>query len=248
MQRHQPICIKLPLILLFCSAMACNQHLQHQVGQVTDCRQLVVVRSPSDTSTQASLQRFEKEGKKWKLVGERVDVTLGRSGLAWGRGKHAPQPGQQKREGDGKSPSGIYAFSEIFGYAPASEVSFKMPYVQADEALECVDDSGSKFYNQLVDNKLVQKDWTSSEFMHRPDHQYKWGIMVNHNTPSLAQGGSCIFLHIWYEPGAATSGCTAMTEDDLLTLLHWLDPGKSPLLLQVTEAGYPAFRKEFGLP
>ncbi|MCF8244643.1 MAG: L,D-transpeptidase family protein [Saprospiraceae bacterium] len=239
---------KLLLLLLLCSAIACNNHTLPQSEKATSCRQLVVVRSPTDTSTQANLQRFEKNGKKWKRVGKRVDVTLGRSGLAWGKGEHAYQPGQQKREGDGKSPSGVYTFGEIFGYAPASEASFRMPYVQADEALECVDDSGSKFYNQLVDNKLVQIDWTSSEFMHRPDHQYKWGIMVNHNTPSLAQGGSCIFLHIWYEPGAATSGCTAMTEANLLTLLHWLDPAKSPLLLQVTEAEYPVFRKDFGLP
>ena len=244
MPRHQTIF----LFILFCSAIACNKHTLPKSEQISDCRQLVVVRSPSDASTQASLKRFEKNGKEWKPVGEQVDVTLGRSGLAWGRGENAPQPGQQKREGDGKSPSGIYTFGKVFGYAPASEASFKMPYVQADEALECVDDSDSKFYNQLVDNKLVKKDWTSSEFMHRTDHQYRWGIVVNHNTPAQAQGGSCIFFHIWYEPGAATSGCTALTEPNLLELLHWLDPVKSPLLLQVTEAEYPAFRKELGLP
>ncbi len=181
-------------------------------------------------------------------MGDAVAVTLGRSGLAWGRGEHAPHAGLQKREGDGKSPSGVYSFGNIFGYAPASEVSFKMPFVTADEALECVDDSGSRFYNQLVDNKSAKKDWTSSEFMRRSDHQYRWGIVVKHNTPAAAQAGSCIFLHIWNKPGAATSGCTAMAEGDLLTLLHWLDPAKFPQLLQVTEADYPAFRKQFELP
>ncbi len=239
----------LRLLLLFCSAIACNNHKLLQAGQEMECQQLVVVRSPSDASTTASLQRFEKKGKKWKPVGEQVAVTVGRSGLAWGRGEHAPQPGQQKREGDGKSPSGVYDFGKIFGYALASEVSFKMPYVQADDALECVDDSDSKFYNQLVDNKLVKKDWNSSEFMHRQDHQYKWGATVNHNTaPMQPAGGSCIFFHIWREPGAPTSGCTAMTEENLLTMLHWLDSTKSPKLLQVTEVEYSAFRKEFGLP
>ena len=227
--------------------MACNNHivLNPELGLTN---QLVVVRSPSQNSTHARLQRFEKTGKKWRQVGEEMSVTLGRSGLAWGRGEHLPQPGLQKREGDGKSPSGVYNFGKIFGYAPASEISFKMPYVQADEALECVDDSDSKFYNQLVDNKLVKKDWTSSEFMRRTDHQYRWGIVVNHNAPATAQGGSCIFLHIWKEPGAATSGCTAMAEADLLTLLHWLDPAKFPQLVQVTEDYYPAFCKKYELP
>lgn len=235
------------MLFLICSAMACNNHSSTLAQQPDVVQQLVVVRSPTATSTQASLQRFEKKGGKWKPVGGQMEVTLGRTGLAWGSGEHAPQPGQQKKEGDGKSPSGVFSFGEIFGYAPASEVNFKMPYVQANEALECVDDSGSEFYNQLVDNTTVQKDWTSSELMRRPDHQYKWGIMVHHNTPSVEQGGSCIFLHIWKEPGAATSGCTAMTEANLLQLLHWLDPSKSPKLLQVTEAAYPDFQKQFEL-
>lgn len=240
---------KLFFLFLFCSAISCNNHNLPQSGQLTDCQQLVVVRSPSETSTKAVLQRFEKKGKKWLPVGGQIDVTVGRSGLAWGRGEHAPQPGQQKREGDGKSPSGVYDFGKIFGYAPASEVRFKMPYIQADDALECVDDPSSKYYNSLVDNKLVLKDWNSSEFMHRQDHQYKWGATVNHNTsPMQPAGGSCIFFHIWKEPGAPTSGCTAMTEENLLTVLHWLDATKSPKLLQVTEAEYPPFKKQFNLP
>ncbi len=241
---------KLLLFLLLCSAMSCNNHAPHS-GQKPDPswpRQLVVVRSPSETSTQARLQRFEKEGEKWQAIGDPIAVSLGRTGLAWGTGLHSNQPGQQKREGDGKSPAGVYDFGKIFGYAPPAEVSFKMPYVQATEALECVDDSGSGFYNQLVDNELVQKDWASSEFMRRTDHQYRWGIVVHHNTPAQAQGGSCIFLHIWYGPGAPTSGCTAMAEGDLLALLHWLDPAKFPQLVQVTEKEYPAFRKKYGLP
>lgn len=236
------------LIIISC-AISCSSHHLTSLAQHVKSEQLVVVRSANETSTQAKLQRYEKNGKKWKPVGGAVAVTVGRSGLAWGRGLHGAQPGQQKREGDGKSPSGIYSFGKIFGYAPASEVSFKMPYVQADEALECVDDPSSKHYNSLVDNKLVPKDWNSSEFMRRTDHQYKWGATVEHNTsPMQPAGGSCIFFHIWRAPGAPTSGCTAMTEENLLSLLHWLDASKSPILLQVTEADYPRFKNELGLP
>lgn len=240
---------RLLYLLIIGCAISCSSHSLTSIAQKSHAEQLVVVRSANETSTQAKLQRYDRNGKKWKPVGEEVAVTVGRSGLAWGRGLHEAQSGQQKREGDGKSPSGVYSFGKIFGYAPASEVSFKMPYVQADEALECVDDPSSKHYNSLVDNKLVPKDWKSSEFMRRTDHQYKWGATVNHNTsPMLPAGGSCIFFHIWKEPGAPTSGCTAMTEENLLTLLHWLDANKSPILLQVTESEYPGFRKEFGLP
>ncbi len=239
------------LFFLFCSAMACTNHVTLHPGEKPPAswtQQLVVVRSHSDSSTKATLRRFEKMDGKWQPIGDAVAVSLGRTGLAWGRGEHPPQHGPQKREGDGKSPSGLFFFGQIFGYAPASAANFKVPYVPADEALECVDDSRSRFYNQLVDSKLVQKDWTSSELMRRPDHQYRWGIVVNHNFPAQAGGGSCIFLHIWREPGSPTLGCTAMAEDDLLTLLHWLDPAKFPQLLQVTEAEYPAFQKALALP
>ncbi len=247
---------KLILTFFFSCAMLCTpprRLFYPQKADVHATQQLVVVRSPDDNSTQARLQRFEKKGKKWLPVGNAVDVTLGRTGLAWSKQASAKTTAALKKEGDGKSPAGIFTFGNIFGYAPASEVSFKMPYVHAHEALECVDDSNSDYYNQLVDNRLVKKDWTSSEFMRRNDHQYKWGIVVNHNvaghnTPAEAQGGSCIFLHIWKEPGAPTSGCTAMTEDNLLELLHWLDEKKEPLLLQVVERDYPVYKKEFGLP
>jgi len=241
---------KLILAFFFSCAMLCTpprRLFYPQKADVHATQQLVVVRSPDDASTQARLQRFEKNGKKWLPVGNAVDVTLGRTGLAWSK-QMDENTSPIKQEGDGKSPAGIFTFGNIFGYAPASEVSFKMPYVHADVALECVDDSKSWFYNQLVDNRLVKKDWTSSEFMRRNDHQYKWGIVVNHNTPAMPQGGSCIFLHIWKEPGAPTSGCTAMTEDKLLELLHWLDLQKQPLLLQVVERDYPVYKKELGLP
>ena len=242
---------KFVLLLILHLTVACNKQIVLYPGQKPPAdwtSQLVVVRSPTEASTQASLQRFEKIEEKWQPVGRPVAVTVGRSGLAWGSGEHQPQAGLQKREGDGKSPAGIYSFGQIFGYAPPAEVSFKMPYVHADETLECVDDSKSFYYNRLINSELVKKDWSSSEQMRRPDHQYRWGVVVNHNTPAVAQGGSCIFLHIWKEPGASTSGCTAMSEPDLLELLHWLDPAKFPQLLQVTEADYPAFRKKYSLP
>jgi D-alanyl-D-alanine dipeptidase len=214
-----------------------------------ETRQLIVVLTPNPEKTVGFLQAYEQKAGEWVAVGQRIEVSVGRSGLAPAT-YSASKPDQPiKREGDGKSPAGIFSFGHIFGYAPAVEVNFKMPYTHATEALECVDDSKSRFYNQLVDNQSVHKDWTSSEFMRRQDHQYRWGIVVSHNTsPTLPMGGSCIFLHIWKEPSAPTAGCTAMSEENLLELLRWLDPAKSPKLLQVVEKDYPAYRQEYGLP
>ncbi len=227
--------------------LACGQNVGND-DIFLRCRQLVVVISPNVESTGATLYSFEKAEAGWQPVAGPQAVMLGRSGLAWGRGLHKKQEGPQKKEGDGKSPAGIFSLGPAFGYAPPGSTDFKLPYVQAMDVLECVDDASSTFYNQLTDSLTVKKDWRSSEFMHRPDSLYKWGIFVNHNVPGVAGNGSCIFFHIWKGPGATTSGCTAMPERFLFSLLNWLDPVRQPLLVQMTSADYRRFQKKYGLP
>jgi len=213
-----------------------------------DCGQLILVISPSDTSVMASLMRFEKEDKSWVKIGPTHPVNLGKNGLAWGKGLHSRKPGAQKKEGDHKSPAGLFRFGTAFGYAPSEEVSLKLPYLPITETQICVEDSKSQYYNQIVDETQVVKDWDSRESMLRKDAQYKWGIFVKHNTPAELEGGSCIFFHIWRAPGSGTLGCTAMTEENLLALMQWLDPQQKPLLMQMTAKDYQRYRKKFSLP
>lgn len=237
----------LVLFFLFFNCHPTRQAAEDE-GLFKNCRQLVVVASAEPGSTSARLSYFTKKNKAWEQVSGNIPVMLGRTGLAWGRGLHEPQPGGQKREGDGKSPAGIFRFGTAFGHLPLGNIDCQLPYVQVTESLECVDDSKSRFYNQIVDNQKVVKDWNSSERMLAVGEQYEWGLFVQHNDPAQAQGGSCIFFHVWKGPGEATSGCTAMTESDLLGLLGWLDPAKGPLLVQTTEADYAIFQKKYELP
>lgn len=233
--------------LLCGMAIACHQPAAGQPMPVSS--QLVVVTSPGATNIAGILQRFEAgQNGSWQPVGHPVSVSLGRSGLAWGKGLHAPQPGQQKKEGDGKSPAGIFELGSLFGYAYPDSTLFKMPYLHASATLECVDDVHSEFYNQLVDNQFVEKKWASSELMRRNDHQYEWGAVVLHNSPAINGYGSCIFLHVWKGNNQPTAGCTAMSRQDLLELLHWLDPSKKPLLVQMTSQDYLALQEKYGLP
>ena len=213
-----------------------------------DCRQLVLVLSPDDNSVAATLTRFERNGKAWKQVGAAHPVNLGNKGLAWGKGLHSAKPGLQKKEGDQKSPAGLFRFGAAFGYAPASEVSFKLPYAPITETQICVEDSQSQYYNQIVDETRVVKDWDARESMLRKDEQYKWGIFVKHNMAPEAEGGSCIFFHLWRKQGSGTLGCTAMSEENLLALMRWLDPGRKPVLVQMNEGSYEEYRRRFGLP
>ncbi|MCB0522481.1 MAG: hypothetical protein H6577_25005 [Lewinellaceae bacterium] len=211
-------------------------------------KQLVIVISPDDSSSTATLYRFDKKGKNWNQTGHAYPVNLGWKGLAWGRGLHKPQPGTQKQEGDGKSPAGIFRFGTAFGYAPVGEVALKMDYLKLSKEQVCVEDTNSLFYNQIIDETKVAKDWNSNEAMRREDWLYQWGLMIEHNTPARANSGSCIFFHLWRKEGSPTLGCTAMSKENMLILLKWLDRSKQPLLVQLVEKDYDRFQQQYGLP
>ncbi len=217
-------------------------------------RQCVVVEAPNWTSKTGFLRAFERTGpgRDWKARGPAIPVVLGKNGLAWGRGLVGAETGSEPRkiEGDNKAPAGIFRLGPAFGYAPARDATWiRLRYVPLTKQIEGIDDSRSRYYNQLVDRSRVARvDWHSSEKMLRADNLYKWGVFVAHNATAQSGAGSCIFLHIWKNSSAATAGCTAMAERDLVQLLKWLDPAAHPLLVQMPRGEYPAFQSKFGLP
>src|SRR5579871_1777988 len=180
------------------------------------------------------------------LIGNAIPVSLGRSGLGWGEGLHPAQSsGPVKKEGDGRSPAGIFRMGTAFGYRP---LDGKWPYRVLTPDTECVDDAQSKRYNRLVDRSTEKVDWKSSEKMLRSDDLYRIGIVVLHNDQPIPGKGSCIFLHIRATPESATVGCTAMEPNHIETILKWLDPAKRPILVQLPKAEYQRLKKEWELP
>jgi D-alanyl-D-alanine dipeptidase len=217
--------------------------------------QAVVATTDGWDATTARVRLFSRRtpASPWVQVGAAMSASVGRGGLGWGTGLHAAADqgsGPVKREGDGKAPAGIFRLSSAFGYAPADSARWvRLPYHASDPSIECVDDTASRFYNQRVDRDSVTADWTSHEEMRRPDHLYRWGVWVDHNTgPAAAGGGSCIFIHIRSRPGAPTVGCTAFAEDDVRRILRWLDPRRRPVLVQLPEAEYRRLRRGWRLP
>jgi D-alanyl-D-alanine dipeptidase len=217
-------------------------------------RQLVVVVSDDWAATTGTLLCYERPDadKPWAQVGGKRPVTLGRNGLAWGRGLHGHPTvaGPAKREGDGKSPAGLFELRYAFGYARKGEArGVKLGYVPLTADVFGVDDPNSKFYDQVVKLGDVLKDWTSAETMRRADDLYEWGVFVGHNTlPAAPGGGSCIFLHLWAGPGKATAGCTAMGREDIVWLVGWLDAKARPLLVQLTREAHRSVAEAWDLP
>lgn len=202
-------------------------------------RQLLVVTTRSWPSTTGSLQRYERVGKKWQAVGDAMPVTVGKHGLAWGRGlQRIPKSAREKREGDGCAPAGVFAIGPAFGYAAKPPSDCKLAYRAATDRDYFVDDPTSADYNRWVTIPAGQpndpgKFWKSFEKMRRHDHRYEWGIVIQQNDHPVAKGkGSAIFFHVWQNAGVATVGCTAMARENLLELLRWVDAKQQPLLVQ----------------
>lgn len=250
---------RLAAVLVLCCAVWLAASLparaapDEAAARLAEAGQLLVVVGEGWDSSGGVLRRFERDepGGPWRAVGEPAPVALGRRGLAWGRGLHAVPPGVPlKREGDGRSPAGVFELGEAFGYSPQADLPpLRLEYRQALPSTKCVDDSASPHYNAILDQTTVTPDWRSAEDMLRRDGQYRYGLFVRHNTPApQPAGGSCIFVHIWEAAGKATSGCTAMAEPAVLSLLTWLDAAKRPLLVQFPAQMLDEARTRWSLP
>jgi L,D-peptidoglycan transpeptidase YkuD (ErfK/YbiS/YcfS/YnhG family) len=218
-----------------------------------DRTQLVTVVSDRWNDFRATLRRYEREpGQRWRPVGQPIDVVLGREGYAWGRGLHgngAPtgRPGPIKREGDERSPAGVFAIGRAYGYA-ATPKDLALPYEQATADMRCIDDPRSSHYNRIVSIRDTEVDWKSAERMHRDDDLYVLTVVVEHNTQATkANAGSCIFLHLWRGPNVGMSGCTAMSMSALQTLASWLQPDATALVA-LPRSEYEALRRPWSLP
>ncbi len=219
------------------------------------CRQILRVLAPDWASTTGELQRFARATAEdgWQPVGEAIPVSLGRRGLAWGIGLHpASEEGPRKTEGDGRAPAGLFAITALFGSADADSDfahTARLPYLAATLDLKAIDDPRSKHYNRIVDQRTVDKDWSSCENMLRTDERYAVGAVIAHNAaPPQPGAGSCIFLHVWEKPSAPTAGCTAGAMTDIREICLWLEAAASPCLVQLPQAEYVRLRSAWQLP
>jgi L,D-peptidoglycan transpeptidase YkuD (ErfK/YbiS/YcfS/YnhG family) len=179
--------------------------------------QQVLIVEPLEHSY-ARLTAWEFKDNRWQPAFWPMRAMVGRKGIA---------PPNEKREGDGRTPSGVYPVSTAFGYAPS--FATRLFYRQSTSNDFWVDDVNSPQYNQWVSGHTDAK---SFEKMRRKDDLYRYGAVIEYNTSPIVPGnGSAIFLHIWRGPGRPTSGCVALSPRSLKGLLGWLDQRRHPVIV-----------------
>ncbi len=242
-----------PTLAILLAACSSNEHKVEQ-SPLAAAGQVVLVTSPGRDAPAGTLRTFERTEAGWREVGQARHVTLGRAGSAWGIGLHVPQvTGPRKQEGDGRSPAGIFYVGTAFGYP--ERVDTGLEYQAMDAGDWCMDVSGSRYYNRIVNVAKVGERGIegSSEPMRRDlhadgDQRYRIGFVVEHNAAGADRGGSCIFAHVWKSPDDATAGCTAMSDENMQGLLRWLDRRRNPMFVLLPEDAYARLRAEWQLP
>lgn len=157
-----------------------------------------------------------------------------------------------KREGDKRSPAGVFRLQRAFGYEAAWQARTKLDYVTVGSRDVMVEDPTSSLYNTYfrLDHEPTTK-FERAQRMVTDDPAHRLQIFVEHNTsptPLLGKG-SAVLLHIWRENGGlATTGCTSMAEADIEKLVGWLDPAKQPAYVLLPTAEYDARVKTWSLP
>lgn len=124
------------------------------------------------------------------------------------------------REGDGRTPEGEWRFVYAFGLREDPGTSF--PYIRVDESFYLVDDSSSRFYNQLVSTKNTVRDWSTAEHIVESAEAYAYALAIDYNKERMPGLGSGIFLHC--EEGRPTAGCIAVPEADMRALMTEIRP------------------------
>lgn len=218
-------------------------------------RQLVLVTTAGWDVDRGQLRTYQRHDGRWQQVGAAVPVTVGKAGAAWGVGLSTPlhDGGPIKREGDNRSPAGVFTIGEAFGYAARADTA--MGYRALSASDYCVDVSSSPQYNRIVDERKVGAAAVkgSTEPMRRDlhahgDQRYRQGFVIEHNPNAVPQQGSCIFAHLWKSPGTATTGCTAMQPKVMQRLLAWLKPQEQPVFVLLPQAELARLHEVWHLP
>ncbi len=126
---------------------------------------------------------------------------------------------KNKKEGDKKTPSGIFSLGEVFYRKDRiKNLKTKLNKTFIKKNMAWCDDPLKKTYNKLIFTKDKSK-----EKLYRKDHLYDIIIVIKYNMrPIKKNKGSAIFIHLAKRNYSGTLGCIGLKKKDLLEILQSL--------------------------
>ncbi len=178
-----------------------------------DAQQLFIVAAFNEEATDAwvSLHERQTDGS-WHMV-MTTPGFIGKNGLG------------KTREGDAKTPTGIFHFNRAFGIA--DDPGSLIPYVKADDDTYWSGDPRDGYhYNELVSLRdLPGLDIESGDSEHIIDYpyHYQYCLNISYNEEGVPGLGSAIFLHCLAPAKPFTGGCVSIPEDYMVYVMQHVD-------------------------
>jgi L,D-peptidoglycan transpeptidase YkuD (ErfK/YbiS/YcfS/YnhG family) len=185
--------------------------------------QVIVVSSGGYRDTFATLTPYEKVNGTWVAAFAPMSARIGGRGFSG-----------SKREGDRTTPTGLYRIGgTMYGLLPNPGVRYA--YHRLVKGDYWNENARTRGYNTFQHGR---NPGGPSEALWRISPQYTFFAVINYNIPVVRTKralGSGVFLHEM-KAGRATAGCVSLGHGDLLNVLTWLDPARSPRIAMGPDA------------
>lgn len=175
-----------------------------------NAEQLVIVQGTKGSNAKFSFHEKDSVSGEWNEIIS-CNAFIGKNG--WGK----------TREGDSKTPTGVYTFTMAFGIL--EDPGCAMGYTQVDDSHYWDGDSKSERYNQFVSTRDYD-DFNRKDSEHIIDYTlaYKYCLNISYNLDGEPNKGSAIFLHCQTK-NKFTGGCVAIPERDMREVLRHVKEG-----------------------
>lgn len=154
-------------------------------------------------STYAAVSMHTRTGSDW-----RINFTstgrVGYSGI------------DKTREGDGKTPTGVYTLHTPFGIKGDPGCPLGYTQVNSNHYWSGAD---PRYYNKLVDaSKIPGYRLSGAEHLIDYESVYNYCVAIGYNLEGQVGKGSAIFLHCAGK--GTTAGCVSIPEKNMITVLQ----------------------------
>ncbi|MTD93413.1 hypothetical protein GIW81_03565 [Hyphomicrobium sp. xq] len=202
---------------------------------------LIIVTVPDMTSVKGTLHTFERRSPAdatWLRSGPPEAAVVGATGIGWSEDFDylAKKDEPVKREGDKRTPAGIFRVAGPFGF----EANKVAGYTKLEPGRSfCVDDPTSLFYGKIVSKQLAATTKSAEDMSAVPG--LKRALMVDYPARRGAKAGSCIFIHVWDGAEAGTKARIGMPEERVSVLQEWSSKGFTAIAV-ISEQAAPRFK------
>lgn len=212
MKKVFALVLAMMLALGGCAALAEKDYVEDSpewvaaLGEAQGADQLFVVAAVGDTTAYVSMHEKDAEGS-WKAL-VTTPGFIGKMGLG------------KIREGDARTPVGVFGFNYAFGIA--EDPGCALEYHQVDEDSYWSGDVREGYhYNEMVSIKdLPDLSLDDSEHIVDYTFQYQYCLNISYNADGTPGLGSAIFLHCLGPYKPYTGGCVAIPQEQMVKVMQ----------------------------